>query len=411
MERYRKIKPLKIYSGARQMQSSLRSLRVDQVGSLVNPQYLIDAYRKFEAGRIDEQELATVQDHAVRHVVLAQEKLGFPIISDGEMRRRNFQDNFSNSVSGFDVPKHISYEKSLSGINAQPLARAEQNFEGHGPAIVMRRRALAPIQLVKNIPFDEFNFASKLTKVPVKATILSADRIIQRFDYDGSRAVYKRREDFLADVIKLSREMVKSLISAGCRYIQIDAPGYTAYVDEISIERMRRRGEDPKQNLAMSIAADNAVIEGFDNVVFGIHICRGNARTRDPITGQVVAQFHREGAYDEIADELFNSLNHHRWLLEYDSRRAGSFDPLKYFPKQKIAVLGLVSTKSSVIESADLIKNQIDRASKFINIDQLGLSPQCGFGGFGHETITEDEQWSKLEQIMKAANAIWGRLH
>ena len=388
--------------------SPLKWLRVDQIGSLVNPPELLEAFRGFEAGSVTDADLTAVQDRAITSALRMQESLGFPVLSDGEMRRRNFQDSFANSVSGFEVPVAPSYEELLSHITKKPLARAEQDFSASGPAIVTRRSASRRIALKANVPLDEYRFAAAISSKPLKVTLLSADRIVQRFAYESSRDAYPGgREEFLADVVAVSRKMVEDVIAAGCRYIQIDAPGYTAYVDDVSLTRMRERGEDPQQNLAMSMAADNAIIEGFRGVTFGIHLCRGNARTRDPVTGQLAAQYHREGAYDLVAEQLFGTLKHDRWLLEYDSERAGGFEPLRFISKDRLAVLGLVTTKSSELETSDMIRRRLDEAARFISMDRLAISPQCGFGGFGHPTMTQDEQWRKLERLLEVAGAVW----
>jgi hypothetical protein len=204
----------------------------------------------------------------------------------------------------------------MEGVNRNPFQRAEQNFEAPGAPIVTRRRAVERLKLAKNIPLEEYLFSKSVATKPVRQTVLSADRISQRFDLQNSRDVYQSMDEFLADVVAISRHIVRGLIQAGCRYISIDAPGYTAYVDSVSLERMRSRGEDPDENLARSIAADNAIIDGFAGVTFGIHLCRGNPRTVDPKTGKVVAQWHREGYYDAIAERVFQGLNHHRFLLE-----------------------------------------------------------------------------------------------
>jgi 5-methyltetrahydropteroyltriglutamate--homocysteine methyltransferase len=214
-------------------------------------------------------------------------------------------------------------------------------------------------------------------------------------------------DDFVADVVAIERQMIKELVEAGCKYIQIDAPGYTAYVDQISLDRMRSRDEDPERNLERSIDADNALMEAFPGVTFGIHICRGNARTADPQTGKLVPQWHREGHYDAIAERLFNTLKHQRLLLEYDSERAGSFEPLKSVPKDKVVVLGLVTTKSSELESLDELKRRIDQACRYIPLEQLALSPQCGFGGIDSKTMTEDEMWRKFDRIVETAEQVW----
>jgi 5-methyltetrahydropteroyltriglutamate--homocysteine methyltransferase len=171
---------------------------------------------------------------------------------------------------------------------------------------------------------------------------------------------------------------------------------------------MRSRGEDPERNLQRSIDADNAIIAEFPGVTFGIHICRGNARTIDPKTGRLVPQWHREGHYDAIAEQLFTSLKHHRLLLEYDSDRAGSFEPLRMVPKDKVVVLGLVTTKSSELEPVDELKRRIDQASKYVPLEQLALSPQCGFGGIDSKVMSEDEMWRKFDRIVETAAQVWG---
>jgi 5-methyltetrahydropteroyltriglutamate--homocysteine methyltransferase len=219
--------------------------------------------------------------------------------------------------------------------------------------------------------------------------------------------VYKGLDDFVEHLVEIERQIIAQLVNAGCQYIQIDAPGYTAYVDNVSLARMRSRGEDPERNFQRSIDADNAIIEGFPGVTFGIHICRGNARTIDPNTGKLVPQWHREGAYDAIAEQLFNTLKHERILLEYDSDRAGSFDPLRLVPKDKIVVLGLVSTKNSDMETVDDLKRRIDHARKFLPLEQLALSPQCGFGGIDSKVLSEDEMWKKLDCIVETADQVW----
>ena len=238
-------------------------------------------------------------------------------------------------------------------------------------------------------------------------TVLSADRISQRFAYERSTAVYRDMDAFLADVVAINRQIIGSLVDAGCRYIQVDAPGYTAYVDQVSLDRMRSRGEDPDANLERSIRADNAMIEGFDTVTFGIHVCRGNPRTVDPKTGKVLPQWHREGHYDGIAERLFNGLRHDRLLLEYDSERAGSFAPLRFVPKDKVAVLGLVTTKVADVEPLDELRRRIDEATAHLPLEQLALSPQCGFGK--GVTISQDDQWRKFERIVETARLVWGR--
>jgi 5-methyltetrahydropteroyltriglutamate--homocysteine methyltransferase len=383
----------------------LRLLRVDHVGSLSSPSGLRDVFDRYKRGQASAEELGRAQDDAIRHVIERQQAIGFPVLTDGELRRRNFQESFGQSVSGFDV---AAEDKSMDGVTLQPLARAEQNFAAPGPAIVTRRRVVERLRLVRNVPLGEYRFSSRLATKPVKVTVLSPDRISQRFDWQQSTAIYPDMDAFLADVVQITRQIIRELVEAGCRYVQIDAPGYTAYVDKVSLERMRARGEDPDENMERSIAADNAVIAGFDDVTFGIHLCRGNPRTIDPATGKVMPQWHREGHYDAIAERLFARLKHHRLLLEYDDERSGGFAPLRFVPKGKIAVLGLVTTKRSDLESLDLLRRRIDEAGKHLPVEQLALSPQCGFGGLDHIAIPEDDQWHKFERILETAHQVWG---
>jgi 5-methyltetrahydropteroyltriglutamate--homocysteine methyltransferase len=199
--------------------------------------------------------------------------------------------------------------------------------------------------------------------------------------------------------VRLEREMIQGLADVGCRYVHIDAPGYTAYVDEASMNLMRERGEDPAENFTRSLKADAAVIANFPGVTFGIHLCRGNQRS----------MWHREGSYDAIAERLFTELPHDRFLLEYDSPRAGSFAPLRFLPKGQVAVLGLVSTKVPELETVDALKRRIDEAVKVLPLEQLAISPQCGFASdVVGNLITADDQKRKLERVVETARQVWG---
>jgi 5-methyltetrahydropteroyltriglutamate--homocysteine methyltransferase len=386
----------------------LRRVRIDHIGSLVRSAELKEVFARFDRKQAGREELRQAQDDAIRSVIARQEAHGLPVVTDGEFRRHNFQESFSEAVSGFDVPADTSgyYEKRQ--VNLNPLERAEQNFDETGPAIVTRRGAAARLRLIRNVPLEEFRYAQSVAKAPVKTTLIGPDRVAQRFRWESSQSVYRDLDDFVDHVVEIQRQMISDLVRAGCRYVQIDAPGYTAYVDQISLDRMRSRGEDPERNFERSIQADNALIEGFPGVTFGIHICRGNARTIDPRTGKLVPQWHREGSYDAIAERLFNTLKHDRILLEYDSERAGGFEPLRLVPKDKRVVLGLVSTKSSDMETVDGLKRRIDQASKFLPLEQLALSPQCGFGGIDSKVLSEDEMWRKLDVIVETAHEVWG---
>jgi len=382
--------------------SSLDLVRTDVVGSLLRPQALKAARAQFDEARIGREELAKIEDGAVRDAIAMQEALGLDVISDGEFRRLNFQDSFGESIGGYDSAPATLKLHEARAAGGKPLSRHDLPFD-HEPAkgtpVVQRQRVIEKLFLKRNLPLEEYQAAARFAHRPLKVSLIGPDRIAQRFDHRNSTAIYPTVDAFVADVVRIEREIVRSVVEAGCRYVHIDAPGYTAYVDGPSLDAMRKRGEDPAENFARSLRADNELIAGFDGVTFGLHLCRGNQRS----------MWHREGAYDAIAERLFNELNHQRLLLEYDTQRAGSFEPLRFVPKGKIVVLGLVSTKVPELESVDGLRRRIDQASRYIPLDQLALSPQCGFASeFAGNLISEDDQRRKLEVVVETARQVWG---
>jgi 5-methyltetrahydropteroyltriglutamate--homocysteine methyltransferase len=186
--------------------------------------------------------------------------------------------------------------------------------------------------------------------------------------------------------------MVHELVEAGCPYIQLDEPGYTAYVDERLLQTMRARGEDPKRNMARSIAADNAILEGFDGVTFGVHICRGGG----------ASGYHRDGRYEAIAEQLFSELRADRLLLEYDTEQSGSFESLRFVPSDTVVVLGLISTRVSQVESVDDLQRRVEEASKYVPIERLAIGPRCGLG------LPEEAIWRKVDVMLETAHRVWG---
>jgi len=380
--------------------SPLAKIRTDVVGSLLRPAGLKQAYGERDQGKISAEELGRIQDEAIRTAVKLQEQVGLDVVTDGEFRRLNFQDSFAASVSGFDARRvDLAFVESLVR-EGKPLQRWDPyHIAGEGAAILQRRPVSQKLRLARNLPLEEYRFVVGLTQKPAKVSVVGPDRITQRFDYQNSKSVYWSVDDFVADVVRIEREMIRCLVDAGCRYVQIDAPSYTAYVDGPSLQEMRDRGEDPMKNLARSISADNEILRLFDGVTFGIHLCRGNQRS----------MWHREGSYDAIAEKIFNELHHDRFLLEYDSPRAGTFEPLRFVPKSKTVVLGLVSTKVAELERVDDLKQRIDRASKYIPLEQLAISPQCGFASdVVGNLISEDDQKRKLEVVVETARQVWG---
>jgi 5-methyltetrahydropteroyltriglutamate--homocysteine methyltransferase len=379
----------------------LATIRNDVVGSLLRPAELKAAWVSFDEGRLNREELRQVEDRHIREAVKLQEEIGLSVVTDGEFRRLNFQDSFGESVTGYDAgkPSLQFYEKRVDG--GSPLRRWEipDGGEQKGTAVAQRRPVLEKIGLGRNVPAEEFGFLRSVASRPGKVALIGPDRISQRFDWQNSLAVYSGVDEFVADVVKVERKIISGLVDAGCRYVQIDAPGYTAYVDPPSLSAMRARGEDPKENFSRSLKADNAMLAGFDDVTFGIHLCRGNQRS----------MWHREGTYDEIAERLLNELNYDRFLFEYDSPRAGGFEPLRFLPKGKVIVLGLVSTKVAELESVDDLKRRIDQAAKHVALEQIAISPQCGFSSdVVGNLISPDDQKRKLELVVETARQVWG---
>jgi 5-methyltetrahydropteroyltriglutamate--homocysteine methyltransferase len=374
----------------------LASLRVDQVGSLLRPQTLKDAFADYGEGKIKETELYKIQDDAIRDVVAKQVARNLPIVVDGEFRRTSFMESFA-VVAG--VEEWQTGVKTYHEILARKDTGEAVSHKGEDPILLNRKRVTARLRLVRNSLLDDFRFTQALTDRPAKVTLISADRISQCYDSEASRAVYPSVDEFLKDVVAVERRMVGEFAQAGCRYVGIDGPGYTAYVDPDSLAAMRSRGESPQANLARSIAADNEIMANFPGVTFGIHICRGNRQS----------MWHREGHYDAIAEQLFNGLKHERLLLEYDTERAGGFEPLRFVPKDKIAVLGLITTKVGRVEGVDELRRRIEEAARYLPVEQLAISPQCGFASsLRGNLVTEEEQFRKLDVMLETAMRVWG---
>lgn len=370
--------------------------RVDVIGSLLRPPRLVEAFGDFSAGTIGPAQLRAIQDETIEAAIAEQEACGLPVVTDGEFRRQHFMESFAD-VTGFAHGRLAPL--GVAVITSEEPAADAQGSRTRG--YLARGRTIEPLRLVHNRVRDEFVFAQAASDRIVKASLINCGRIIEGFDADGSRDVYEGVDEFVADVVKIQREIVGQLIEVGCRYVHIDAPGYTAYIDEGALAAMRERDEDPVESLDRAIHADNAVVEGFEGTTFGIHMCRGNFR----------GQWAREGTYDdssEVTERLYTQLRHERLMLEYDSDRAGGFETLRFVPKGKIAVLGLVSTKSRRIETVDELLRRIEEASRFLAVEQLAISPQCGFGSvLDGNPLDEELQWRKLEVLVETASRAW----
>jgi methionine synthase II (cobalamin-independent) len=371
--------------------------RVDHVGSLLRPERLKAAFRSHAEGHTAPDALHAAQDAAIREVILKQVRHRLPAVTDGEFRRLNWQVSFS-AIEGWDL-----WGGSWRNFLRYPGNRAPDERplqKGEDAVVSFRAPATARLKLVRSFPLEEYRFARSVASGPVKITLMGPDRVRQMCDLERSRAAYPDPDAFLGDVVAVQRQMVGELVAAGCDYVQIDEPSYTGYVDPPTLERMRAAGEDPLRSLERAVAADNAVIAGLGGrAVFGLHVCRGNR----------ASMWHREGEYDAIAEALFGGLEYDRLLLEYDTERAGSFAPLRFVRKGAIAVLGLITTKTGRVETVDELARRIDDASRHLPLENLALSPQCGFAsGIAGNLLTEDDQWRKLDVMLETAKRVWG---
>jgi 5-methyltetrahydropteroyltriglutamate--homocysteine methyltransferase len=359
--------------------------RSEVIGSLLRPEYLKQAIGRHEAGEIDDAHLSQVEDRAVLDAIALQEACDLDVIADGEMRRMYWFDPLTQSLSGFssEVTAPVPFT-SGEGVKMQTVPL---------PAIVER---LGP---KRNLPLEESQFLEQHTNKPFKATLPSLTYASVLWVPGTSDKVYANRDEAVQDALRLTRQLIQQLVDVGVTYIQLDAPRYTHLVSEVGIQNFRRLGINPDTWLSEMIAIDNALIDRFPGVTFGIHLCRGNNQSMWSV----------EGGYDAIAEQLFNELKVDRLLLEYDTPRAGSFAPLRFVPNDKTVVLGLITTKEPELESDDLLKRRIEEASQYVPLERLALSPQCGFASvYEGNLISEEVQRAKLETLSRVAKAVWG---
>lgn len=366
--------------------------RADHVGSLLRPRELLKARADRAARTITAEELRAAEDAAIRKVVAFQEQVGLQSITDGEYRREIFYSDF--------------YFRGLSGgtVDYDPAASDEVYFidrEGHKlplliPRIESRMRWQGPIHV------DDFNFIRALTSRTPKITIPSPTIIHFRAGRDNiSRNAYPDLDLFWEDIVAAFHNELKVLADAGCRYVQIDETTLASLSDPRVCEPMRKRGDDARKLLLETYPEimNRAFARRPPSLHLAMHICRGNNQSH----------WSAEGGYDLVADTLFNKINVDSYFLEYDTPRAGTFEPLRLVPKHKTVVLGLVSSKFPELESKDALKRRIDEASKFIDLDQLSISPQCGFASTAPgNRISVADQRAKLELVVEVAQEVWG---
>ena len=366
--------------------------RADHVGSLLRPAELLKARSERAEGKISAEELRAIEDKSIRGAVAFQESVGLKSITDGEYRREIFYSDF--------------YFRGLGGgtVAYDPSSIDEVYFidrEGHKlpilvPRVQARMRWHSPIHV------DDFNFLRVTTSRTPKITIPSPTIIHFRAGRENiSRDAYPDIELFWEDIVDAFQKELKALADAGCTYVQIDETTLASLSDRRIWEPLRKRGDDARTLLIETYPSvmNRAFAGRPESLQLSMHICRGNNQSH----------WSAEGGYDLVADTLFNKIDVDSYFLEYDTSRAGTFEPLRFVPKNKTVVLGLVSSKFPELETKDSLKRRIDEASRFIAIDQLSISPQCGFASTAPgNRISAADQRAKLELVVKVAEEVWG---
>jgi 5-methyltetrahydropteroyltriglutamate--homocysteine methyltransferase len=364
--------------------------RADQVGSLLRPKELLEALRSGAAA----DQLRDLEDRQILRVLGRQKDLGFKIFTDGEFRRRGFMSDFHESVSGLDMESAIDRNWQSTGVASAVATPTSRPVAG----IVVDK-----IRQTKRMTLHEAEFLKQHAPGDIKITLPSANQFPAiSFRKGISDKVYPTHSALLWDIVPVIKSEIQALLKDGVKYIQIDAPRYSYFIDPKWRQYVRdEMGVDPDEALNEAIRADNACLEGArrDGVVLAIHLCRGNNRS----------QWYAQGGYDPIAENVFSQLDVDAFLLEYESERAGTFEPLRFVPRGKTVVLGLVSSKLPQLEPQDQVVRRIEEASKYVPLENLALSPQCGFAStMDGNLLTEEEQWSKLDLVAQTARKVWG---
>jgi methionine synthase II (cobalamin-independent) len=366
--------------------------RSEVIGSLLRPQYLKDAMNKYQAGELTAEELTRIQDRAALAAIALQEECDLDIVTDGEVRRRGWTGPLTVSIAGYGQaqrPQEYRVNWNRSGEGAGPGTGEAQTVVG-----AIAKLSRGPV----NLPLDEMRFLKQNTRKPWKVTLPSLAHASVFYVPGTTDKIYASRDEYMGDVLELTAQIVQECIDEGATYVQLDSPRYTHLVSEEGRDNFRRLGIDPQTWLGEVIAQDNSLIDRFPGVTWGLHLCRGNGAR---------GAWSVAGGYDPIAEQLFNDIHVDRLLLEYDTPRAGNFEPLRFVPTDKAAVLGLISTKENEIETPELLKQRLDEAAHYISLDQVSLSPQCGFASAFEGNMDEATQRAKLEVLSRTVKDVW----
>jgi 5-methyltetrahydropteroyltriglutamate--homocysteine methyltransferase len=361
--------------------------RADHVGSLLRPAALKEARAARVRGEIAAEALREIEDREIENVIRRQEEVGLKSITDGEFRRVSWNYDFLERLAG--VESYAGERKiKFSTQGPQPrsiLLRVIGKLGGYKPHPMI----------------DHFQFLAEHTKQTAKITIPSPSSLHFRYGRDAvPESIYPVMDEFYHDLGQSYCNVVRAFADAGCRYLQLDEVNLAYLCDSTLRQHIKTRGEDPQMLPEIYAGMINAAIADIpDDMVITMHLCRGNFRS----------SFVAAGGYEPVAEILFNRIGVHGYFMEYDTERAGGFEPLRFAPKDKIIVLGLVTSKTGTLESRDDIMRRIEEAAKYVSLDQLCLSPQCGFASTEEgNVLSESEQWAKLRMIVEIAEEVWG---
>jgi 5-methyltetrahydropteroyltriglutamate--homocysteine methyltransferase len=359
--------------------------RADHIGSLLRPAALRQAFRQYGAGGIKDPEFAKVQDECIRDIVRRQEALGFKVVTDGEFRRGSYWSHFVERVEGFSVKAADFRFRDDQG----------REVEFTAPYTYAKLRRTKPLAL------DEFQFLRQVASATPKITLPSPSTMhfFRCTDY-ADPAVYASLDAFFADLGAVYRAEIVDLVNAGCRYVQLDEVAIAQLCDPATRKMVEGIGQNPDRLLGLYIDALNeAIAAASSGAVVGVHICRGNFK------GHYLAA----GGYERVAEQFFTRTRANHFLLEYDTPRAGDFTPLRFI-KGKGVVLGLISSKTPVLESIEALESRVREASRHIDLIQLAISPQCGFAStVAGNPVTEEIEYEKLQLAIRVAERIWGQ--
>jgi 5-methyltetrahydropteroyltriglutamate--homocysteine methyltransferase len=362
--------------------------RAEHVGSLPRPERLMAAREQYSSGKLPKAELAQIEDECIREAVALQERVGIGAITDGEYRKRGWREFLYDKCDGFgpETVERAFPIRLYDGTTAPPIRE---------PKVTARLTRREPLSA------DDFSALKTMTRGPIKAN-LPTPSVAHFFTGDAvlDRTAYGNREELMDDLARIMREEIADLAARGCTYLQMDEVPLAVICDPKNMEVVRERGDDPDELIDLYIDAINhSIIDRPTNMTVCVHLCRGN-----------YAQGMADGGYEPIAKRMFDRLDVDGYFLEYDTPRAGDFSPLRYLPKPKKAVLGLVSTKVPEVEPVDALKRRIDEATKFIELERLCLSPQCGFASVPARAgrgFPMDLTERKLARVVEAAEQVW----